>query len=179
VGEKEVVHVARFDSPVGALRVASTLRGLAYLELPRASGRGLSGWLRRQRPSVQVVEGFAPNREAVRQVLEYLEGKRREFALALDLRGTPFQREVWQALLGIPRGETRSYREIAEAVGRPGALRAVGGANGANPVPLVVPCHRVIESGGRLGGFGGGAELKAWILALEGAAPADAEPRLL
>ena len=174
----ETVHVARFDSPLGALRVAGTARGLAYLELPHASGRGLSGWLERQAQPVELAPGFAPNREAVRQILEYLAGKRREFALPLDLRGTPFQLQVWQQLLEIPYGETRSYGEIARAIGRPGAMRAVGGANGANPVALVVPCHRVVQSGGRLGGYRGGVELKARLLALERAAPLPAEQRL-
>lgn len=174
----ETVHVARFDSPLGALRVAGTARGLAYLELPHASGGGLSGWLERQAQPVEVAPGFAPNREAVRQILEYLAGKRREFAVPLDLRGTPFQTQVWRALLAIPYGETRSYGEIARAVGRPGAMRAVGGASAANPVALVVPCHRVVQSGGRLGGYGGGVELKARLLALERAAPQPAEQRL-
>jgi O-6-methylguanine DNA methyltransferase len=178
-GEPEVVHVARFDSPLGALRVASTARGLAFLELPHASGRGLSGWLRRQPHPVEVAPGLGRQRDAMRQILEYLEGRRREFALPLDLRGTPFQLQVWRALLEIPYGETRSYGEIARAVGRPGATRAVGNANGANPVALVVPCHRVIQSGGRLGGFGGGVELKARLLALERAAPSLPEQRLL
>ena len=94
-----------------------------------------------------------------------------EFDLALDLRGTPFQREVWAALLDIPYGETRSYVEVGRAVGRPRASRAVGGANNANPIALVVPCHRVIAADGSLGGYGGGLELKARLLAMERSHP--------
>jgi len=159
--------VASFESPIGPLRMASSERGLAFLELPTANGPGLAGWLQRLRPQVQPGHGFAPNREAIRQVLEYLEGKRREFALPLDLRGTPFQSAVWRTLQAIPYGATRTYGDVARAVGRARAVRATGAANGANPVPLVVPCHRVVASGGRLGGYGGGLELKARLLALE------------
>ena len=169
----EIVHTARVDSPIGTLRVASTSEGLAYVELPHANGRGLSGWLRRVAPEAKSVEGFAPNRDAVRQLEEYLAGKRTRFELALDLRGTRFQLEVWSALREIPYGETRSYAEIAREVGRPAALRAVGLANGANPLAIVVPCHRVIASDGSLGGYGGGLPLKARLLAMEQSRPAQ------
>lgn len=161
------LHVARVDTPIGALRLASTEAGLAYVELPHASGRGLRGWVRRWAPAARLEEGFAPNRAAARQVVEFLEGKRTDFDLALDVRGTDFQRAVWRALLDIPYGETRSYADLARAVGRPRAVRAVGAANGANPLSLVVPCHRVVQSGGRLGGYGGGPDLKARLLAME------------
>jgi O-6-methylguanine DNA methyltransferase len=163
----EIVHTTWVEAPIGALRIASTQQGLAYVELPHASGRGLDGWLRRRAPDARCEEGDRLNREAVTQILEYLEGRRTEFELPLDLRGTPFQRRVWEKLLEIPYGETRSYQDIARAVRRPRALRAVGNANGANPVSLVVPCHRVVASGGKLGGYGGGLELKARLLAME------------
>jgi O-6-methylguanine DNA methyltransferase len=163
----EFLHTARFESPIGVLFAVSSERGLAYLELAHASGRGFAGWRRTAAPEAHPVEGFAPNRAAIAEVLEYLEGKRRTFELPLDLRGTPFQRLVWDALLGIPYGETRTYREVAQTIGRPAAVRAVGTANGANPIPLIVPCHRVIATGGRLGGYGGGLPLKARLLALE------------
>jgi O-6-methylguanine DNA methyltransferase len=169
----EILHTARFDSPIGPLFAASSERGLVYLELPHASGRGFAGWLRVAAPGRRALPGFEPNRVAAAQILEYLEGKRRRFELSLDLRGTPFQREVWEALLRVPYGETCSYAEIARAIGRPAAVRAVGAANGANPIPLVVPCHRVVASGGKLGGYGGGLALKARLLALEGSAPSE------
>jgi methylated-DNA-[protein]-cysteine S-methyltransferase len=167
----EIVHTARVDSPIGALRIASTARGLALLELPHSNGSGFTGWLRRWAPGARVVEGFAPNRSAAVQLLEYLDGKRRTFELALDLRGTEFQLAAWRALCAIPYGETISYAEQARRVGRPNAPRAVGAANGANPIAIVVPCHRVINAGGKLGGYGGGLELKARLLALERAQP--------
>ena len=162
----EAVHTAQIETPVGALRIASTAHGLAYVELPHASGRGLEGWLRR-RPGARAEPGFAPNRDAAVQLVEYFEGKRTAFDLALDLAGTPFQLEVWRALLAIPYGETRSYADVARAVGRPAAVRAVGAANGANPIAIVVPCHRVIAADGSLGGYGGGLGLKAKLLAME------------
>ena len=123
--------------------------------------------MRRRAPDARCEESDELNRVAASQILQYLEGKRTEFELPLDLRGTPFQRLVWGKLLEIPYGETRSYQEIARAVRRPRALRAVGNANGANPVSLVVPCHRVVASGGKLGGYGGGLSLKARLLAME------------
>ncbi len=162
-----IVHTARFETPVGEMFAASTERGLAYLELPHASGCGFRGWQRRALPDAELREGFAPNRAAIAQVLEFLEGKRREFELPLDLRATAFQRSVYAELLRIPYGETRSYGDVARAIGNPGAVRAVGAANGANPVPLVVPCHRVVRTGGHLGGYGGGLALKQQLLAME------------
>ncbi len=102
-----------------------------------------------------------------RQLNEYFAGERRLFDLPLDLRGTEFQRQCWQALLAIPYGETRSYAQLARMVGRPRAGRAVGLANGANPIAIIVPCHRVIASDGTLGGYGGGLPAKRWLLELE------------
>ena len=163
----EIVHTAQVDSPIGTLCVASTDAGLAYVELPHASGRGLRGWLRRHLPGARCNEGFAPNQVAIAQILEYLKGKRTGFDLPLDLRGTAFQTEVWAALREIPYGEIRTYAEVARDVRRPRAVRAVGAANGANPVSLVVPCHRVVATGGRLGGYAGGLPLKAKLLAME------------
>jgi O-6-methylguanine DNA methyltransferase len=167
----EIVHTARVESPIGALRLASTAAGLAFLELPHSNGSGLAGWLRRWTPGARVEEGFKPNQSAAKQLIEYLEGKRRDFELALDLRGTDFQLAVWRALCAIPYGETISYAEQARRVGRPNAPRAVGAANGANPIAIIVPCHRVVNADGKLGGYGGGLELKARLLALEHAQP--------
>ena len=174
----ERVRIAEFATPFGGMLCASTEAGLAYVRLPRASGRGFAGWLRRHAPGAEVEEAWKPNRPAVQQILEFLDGKRDRFDLPLDLRGTDFQRRVWKALLRIPYGQTRTYAQIARSVGRPAAVRAVGAANGANPVALVVPCHRVVATGGKLGGYAGGLPLKARLLALEGAAQ-PAEGRLL
>lgn len=113
-----------------------------------------------------IVEGSFEE-EVLRQFAEYFSGKRQEFDLPYFATGTPFQLMVWEELLKIPYGETRSYRELAEAIGKPKAARAVGNALNANPVAIIIPCHRVIASGGKLGGFGGGTELKRQLLELE------------
>lgn len=105
--------------------------------------------------------------ETERQLGEYFAGRRRNFSVALDMRGTTFQKNVWEALLGIPFGETRSYGQLARQLGNPNAMRAVGAANGKNPISIIVPCHRVIGSSGKLTGFAGGLETKARLLELE------------
>jgi O-6-methylguanine DNA methyltransferase len=104
---------------------------------------------------------------ATLELSEYFQGNLKMFQVPLDLRGTAFQKRVWETLLRIPYGETRSYADIAKAVGSPRAVRAVGGANAANPVPIIVPCHRVIASDGSLGGYGAGLDCKRHLLALE------------
>jgi len=112
--------------------------------------------------------GIVPAKLA-RQIKAYLSGKPVRFTCRLDLSsGTPFQQKVWRALLTIPRGQTRSYAWVARKIGRPKSFRAVGAACGANPVPIIVPCHRVLASDGSLGGFGGGLALKKQLLKLEG-----------
>ena len=105
--------------------------------------------------------------ETIRQLGQYFAGERRTFELPLEFRGTDFQRQVWTTLLAIPFGETRSYLDVARSLGNPDAVRAVGAANGRNPISIIAPCHRVIGSSGALTGFGGGLEAKAWLLAHE------------
>jgi methylated-DNA-[protein]-cysteine S-methyltransferase len=108
-------------------------------------------------------------REAVKQLEEYFSGKREEFTIPLDLEGTPFQLRVWEEIQKIPFGTTATYLEIAEKLGNTHTMRAVGGANGCNPVPIVVPCHRVIGSNGKLIGYAGGLKRKKWLLEHENA----------
>ncbi len=117
---------------------------------------------------------LARHRDFEQQLVEYLEGKRRVFELPLRLEGSGFQKEVWEAVACIPYGRTASYGEIARLIGKPKASRAVGAANGANPIPIVIPCHRVIGADGSLTGYGGGLALKSRFLALEGILPAPA-----
>jgi len=161
------LYKASFDSPIGKLTVASTETGLSYLALPRANGRGLAGWQSRHLPDAKLIQGYEPNRVAIAQVTEFLEGKRETFDLPLDLYGTPFQLDVYAEVAEIGYGEWRSYSDIAIRIGRPKAVRAVGAANGANPVPLVIPCHRVLATSGQLQGYAGGLDLKARLLAME------------
>ena len=111
--------------------------------------------------------------EAERQLKEYFAGNRNKFELELDFTGTDFQKQVWQALLTIPFGETRSYSQIAQQIGNPKAVRAVGAANGRNPISIIAPCHRVIGASGELTGFAGGLQAKQYLLALEGTGQAQ------
>jgi methylated-DNA-[protein]-cysteine S-methyltransferase len=149
------------DSPVGKLKLVATDEGLAGIlwEKDRPG---------RVRLNIEAEDDRHPMLlETERQLAEYFAGQRKEFDVPLDFAGTDFQRKVWNALLTIPFGETRSYAEIARQIGRPAAARAVGAANGRNPVSIVAPCHRVIGSTGTLTGFAGGLDVKARLLALE------------
>lgn len=151
---------AHMGSPVGTLLLTATERGLRSLDFVRQKG------------SLEVDPAWIPSEKALApalaQVAEHFAGTRRRFELDLDLVGTPFQIEVWEALREIPWGETISYGELARRVGRPGGARAVGGANGRNPLPVVVPCHRVIAADGGLGGFSSGLPVKRALLRFEG-----------
>ena len=171
----ENIHTAEFESAFGRMQVASSARGLVHVQLPRANGRGFESWLRRFAPGAVVSEARAPNADAIQQIGEFLTGKRERFDLPLDLRATAFQLRAYKALDEIPYGETRTYADQARAIGQPGASRAVGSANGANPLALVIPCHRVVGSGGHLGGYGGGLPMKEKLLALEHRAPKNGE----
>ena len=149
-------------SPVGRLTLVATDDGLAAILWENDGPR-------RVQLNIEAEErGHPVLVEAERQLEEYFAGRRKQFALTLDLSGTPFQRKVWSALLTIPFGETRSYRQIADQIGNPRAVRAVGAANGRNPVSIVTPCHRVVGSTGALTGFAGGLDVKARLLAFEG-----------
>jgi O-6-methylguanine DNA methyltransferase len=163
-----MIYTARFESAIGELGVASSEAGLAYVALPRANGRGLAGWHRRHAPNEDMRVGYEANRLAIAQITEFLEGKRKCFDLPLDARGTEFQMAVWREVGAIPYGECLSYAEVARRIGKPNAVRAVGAANGANPLALIVPCHRVVASNGQLQGYAGGLDLKAKLLAMEG-----------
>ena len=150
-------------SPVGRLTlVAAAARLVAILWENERPGRV-------PLPIAGEVPDHPVLREAERQLADYFAGHRRTFELPLDFIGTDFQRQVWAALLTIPIGETRTYAQLAGQLGRPEAARAVGAANGHNPLSIVVPCHRLVGSNGSLTGFAGGLEAKAWLLAHEGA----------
>jgi len=146
-------------SPIGQLLLAGSADALQVIGFPHGdkARRADIGWERYDEPF----------KKTARQLNEYFSGDRQEFELDLAPDGTTFQVEVLEALRGIPYGETCTYRDIAVAVGRPKAVRAVGNANGRNPLPIVIPCHRVIGSDGSLTGFGGGIEVKRYLLDLE------------
>lgn len=157
-------------SPVGELLLTATHEGLTrvWFEEHRHGGARSAEWR-----NAEDVGGMAERtlRAAREQLAEYFAGARTTFDLPLAAAGTPFQERVWAALCAIPFGHTASYGEIAIRMGEPKAVRAVGSANGRNPIPIVVPCHRVIGANGELTGFGGGIERKRWLLQHEGALP--------
>lgn len=151
------------SSPVGKLKLIGSDKGLAAILWENDNPR-------RVRVNSAIEDKDHPVLlETERQLAEYFAGKRKSFSLKLDPVGTKFQNDVWKQLLAIPFGETRTYGEIAERLGNPRASRAVGAANGRNPISIVVPCHRVIGSSGKLTGFAGGLETKARLLNLENA----------
>ncbi|MBI3185975.1 MAG: methylated-DNA--[protein]-cysteine S-methyltransferase [Myxococcales bacterium] len=161
------IQLSRLDSPLGPLQLAVGERGLCAL-LFAASERPIRAFIQKVFPGATVSRGGGGTISA--RVRCYFDGELSAIdRLEVDPAGTPFQLEVWRALRRIPAGRTASYRELAASIGRPGATRAVGAANGANPIALVVPCHRVIASGGELGGYSAGLERKAWLLRHEGA----------
>lgn len=160
-------YTTTLDTPIGPLFLAASDAGLHLIEFaePRHPAARDPDWVDGPHPVLA---------ETARQLRAYFAGECRTFDLPLAPQGTPFQREVWNALSTIGFGETWSYVDLARAVGRPKASRAVGAANGRNPLPIVVPCHRVIGANGSLTGFGGGLPTKEFLLSLEGALPARA-----
>ena len=161
----EAIYYSRITSPVGPLIVGVTKRGLFCLDfdspgalLYRTRNNG-HAWIFSEEKTAPVI----------RELREYFEGKRTRFSFELDLHGTEFQKRCWKALMRIPYGKTTTYAAIAKKVGRPKAHRAVGQANHMNPMAIVVPCHRVLQADGSLGGYGGGLDKKLALLRLEGA----------
>ncbi len=148
----------QLKTPIGHLLVAGDGEGLRHIRF-EAEGSN--------EPDPEWVRDDEALAEAIAQLEDYFAGELREFDLVLAPEGTPFQLSVWRALAEIPYGETTSYAAVAESIGRPSAFRAVGAANGANPLPIVLPCHRVIGSNGALVGFGGGLDVKAALLDAE------------
>lgn len=165
--ETNRLYYSRLESAIGPLWIAASDRGLVLID-----------WGSREFPpkgfgeDVEWIESEEKTTAVRQQLTEYFAGTRREFTVPLDVRsGTEFQRKCWEILTTIPYGQTRSYLEVAKAAGRPGAFRAVGQANHHNPIPIVIPCHRVINADGRLAGYGGGIDLKEKLLTLEDALP--------
>ena len=159
------MYYCYLDTPIGELLLAGEEGALAMIGFPKGSMR--------REPESDWIFNEAQLEDAARQLREYFAGERRDFDLPLKLQGTEFQVSVLEALQDIPYGETTSYGEIAKRIGRPKAVRAVGAANGRNPIPIVVPCHRVIGSTGDLTGFGGGLDTKEALLRLEAEHPQD------
>src|SRR5712671_1918253 len=170
----ELLHCFNMESAIAPLFLAASRQGLVALEfdarLPgQQSIRPNPRHLREEKKGITFEHSLRVMRPYLTELEEYFAGTRREFTFPLDLRGTDFQLACWRALLAIPYGKTRTYADIARAVGKPTAFRAAGMANNRNPIAIVVPCHRVIASDGTLCGYGGGLDVKRKLLELEGA----------
>ncbi|MNB77019.1 Methylated-DNA--protein-cysteine methyltransferase [compost metagenome] len=165
----EAVYYSAMESLIGPLTLCATEQGLCLIEFGpfEETREQAEKWLAAQLGRVELLPGEEQLAGVRLQLTEYFEGRRRDFALPLDMRGTPFQLQVWAALRNIPYGASASYKEIAQAVGNVKAVRAVGGANNRNPVPVIVPCHRVIGAAGALVGYAGGLGIKSRLLELE------------
>ncbi len=164
---KKVIFSYEINSPVGKLRLLSSEKGLCYIGLSRQSDGGIENFIKKWFPDAIIRNGGAVNKEAARQIKAYFNGRLRKFTVKLDLHVKGFYGKVLQKVRAIPYGKTRTYGEIAAALGNPGAARAVGGANRSNPIPIIIPCHRVVAANG-LGGYSGGPDIKAKLLEHEG-----------
>ncbi len=153
------MHYSYCDTPVGSILIAGDEEGLKLIGFPSEK--------KRKHPGRHWIEDSAGFKQVTQQLSDYFKGELQEFTVKIAPHGTPFQLKVLQALRRIPYGQTRSYAELAVEIGHPQAARAVGAANGRNPLPIIIPCHRVIGSGGDLVGFGGGLPVKRYLLNLE------------
>ena len=165
---EEAMVLGLAGTPMGPFGAVFTARGLACLTFPADALKGCEAWSRTREPRARLLRDHPALAALSVELTAYFEGSLHQFSFPLDLRGTPFQLDVWQALGEIPYGEVCSYADIANTIGRPRAVRAVGMSNHDNPIPIVVPCHRVIGSNRSLTGYGGGLDLKEHLLQLEG-----------
>lgn len=165
--QNQAIYYGKINHENGTIYVAVTDKGLCFVSSPNEGINELKNWLNKHKPEVTLIDNDEKTSRYVDQIKEYLNGKRKEFDLPVDLNGTSFQESVWRELQNIPYGEVVSYSDIADRIGRPKGVRAVGAANGANPVMIVVPCHRVVAKSGDLTGFRGGLAMKKTLLELE------------
>lgn len=169
VSKVETLYWSSTPSPRGTCVVMATEAGICWTGTPGTPKEEGFSWLSRKVSFNEIVESeeIAPLQQTMDELRRYFAGVPLQFSCPLDLHGTPFQVAVWQEMFRIPYGETSTYGELARAIGYPKAARAVGAASGANPVAIIVPCHRVVGSNGSLVGYGGGLPTKKWLLALE------------
>lgn len=163
------VYCTSFDSRIGHIYVASTEKGVCKVSVPRESRKDFFAWLEHQFGTESVVDNKVRNREVIDQLNRYFNGKLAKFSCPVDLVGTPFQIRVWKELSKITYGSTVTYGHLAKRVSVPKGFQAVGRAVGANPVPVIIPCHRVLGSDGSLVGYSSGIKTKEFLLRLEGA----------
>ncbi|HEU0047963.1 MAG TPA: methylated-DNA--[protein]-cysteine S-methyltransferase [Nitrososphaera sp.] len=169
-GEKSItVYCTSFDSRIGRIYVASTEKGVCKISVPRESRKDFFAWLKEHFNTDSVVDNRSRNKDVIDQLSRYFNGKLAKFTCPIDLMGTPFQVRVWKELTRIPYGSTISYKHLAKRAAAPKASQAVGRANSQNPLPIIIPCHRVLGSNGALVGYSCGVKTKEFLLRLEGA----------
>jgi methylated-DNA-[protein]-cysteine S-methyltransferase len=164
-----MVYCTSFESKVGLIYVASTEKGVCKVSVPRQTKRDFFGWLRENFADSEVMDNKSRNKEVIDQLTRYFNGKLAKFTVSVDMRGTPFQLRVWKELSRIPYGTTISYKQLAKRLGTSRGFQAVGRANAGNPVPIIIPCHRVLGADGSLVGYASGVKTKEFLLKLEGA----------
>ena len=164
----DTIAIATIATPLGRISAAISPCGLGYLGFGEQAAVLAAAWAQRWWPAASLVYDQLAPPDLAAQIAAYFAGELRTWSLPLDLRGTPFQLQAWQALQHIPYGATRAYSEHAAVIGHPRAVRAVGAANGANPISIIGPCHRLIGKDGALVKYGGGLEIKRRLLQLEG-----------
>jgi methylated-DNA-[protein]-cysteine S-methyltransferase len=164
-----MVFCTSFESKIGLIYVASTEKGVCKLSLPRQSKREFLRWLRDNFDDNEVVDNKSQNRDTIDQLSRYFNGRLAKFTVGVDLRGTPFQLRVWKELNKISYGSTITYKQLAKRLGTSRGFQAIGRANAANPVPIIIPCHRVLGANGSLIGYASGVKTKEFLLRLEGA----------
>ncbi|HEY4611559.1 MAG TPA: methylated-DNA--[protein]-cysteine S-methyltransferase [Bacteroidota bacterium] len=165
----KTIYYCSFKSKVGTIHIASTDKGVFRIDLPTHTKTEFLASLKKESNGAKIVESAAKHKRIAEELKRYFDGKLERFRSKLDPRGTEFQLQVWNELRKIPYGTVISYKQLALRVGKPDGSRAVGHANGTNPLPIVVPCHRVLGSGNNLVGYGGGIKMKEYLLRLEGA----------
>jgi methylated-DNA-[protein]-cysteine S-methyltransferase len=165
----EVLHYREVSSPIGPLVLVTSSKGLCSIEFGTfaRNQEKLKTWANRWFGPYRLQEDVQRLQPFAEQLEQYFNKERSSFEGPFDLHGTEFQKRVWHALLTVPYGKTASYKDVAEAIGSPKAVRAVGGANNRNPIPVIIPCHRVIGASGELVGYGGGLDIKVILLELE------------
>jgi methylated-DNA-[protein]-cysteine S-methyltransferase len=165
--DKQIIKWAILQYDQWKLYTAVTDKGLCYVGSPNQSFADFKLWMKKRYPYAGLIENENALKPYMNELREYLEGNRQSFSLSVDVKGTPFQQEIWEALMQIPYGKTCSYSDLAQLVQRPLAVRAVGSAIGANPVLITVPCHRVLGKNGALTGYRGGLDMKQFLLQIE------------
>lgn len=168
-GVVQKVYCTSFDARIGHIYVASTDDGVCKISVPRETRKDFFRWLEDKFELDAVVDNKSRNKDVIDQLIRYFNGKLAKFSCPVDLVGTPFQVRVWKELAKIPYGSTLSYGQLAKRVGVPKGFQAIGRAVGANPVPIIIPCHRVVGSDGSLVGYSAGVKTKEFLLRLEGA----------